>query len=272
MTAVALFLALLATALTNIAYQREHDAAALLPALSLRRPLWSARVLLADRRWLLGFALESGGFLLYVAALALASLALVQSMGAGGIGVLAFVSARVARRRLSRRELNGVLLSVAGLLTLAISLAGGSAEGGNGSTFAIAVWLGASAAVALAMLAFASRAIGSAAASGLAGGLFFSIGDISTKVATQGGLRIAFACTLVLGYTVGTMLLQVGYQVGGALVVAGLATLLTNAVPIAAGTLVLHEPVPAGVFGGLRVFAFAAVTAGAVLLARPQAA
>jgi hypothetical protein len=266
MTAVALFLALLATALTNIAYQREHDAAALLPALSLRRPLWSARVLLADRRWLLGFAMESGGFLLYVAALAL-----VQSLGAGGIGVLALVSARVARRRLTRRELNGVLLSVAGLLTLAISLAGGSAEGGNGSTFAIVVWLGASAAVALAMLAFASRAIGSAAASGLAGGLFFSIGDISTKVATQGGLRIAFACTLVVGYTVGTMLLQVGYQVGGALVVAGLATLLTNAVPIAAGTLVLHEPVPAGVFGGLRVFAFAAVTAGAVLLARPQA-
>jgi hypothetical protein len=52
--------------------------------------------------------------------------------------------------------------------------------------------------------------------------------------------------------------------------VAGLATLLTNAVPIAAGTIVLHEPVPSGVFGALRILAFAAVTAGAILLAAPD--
>ena len=51
--------------------------------------------------------------------------------------------------------------------------------------------------------------------------------------------------------------------------VAGLATLLTNAIPIAAGTIVLDEPVPSGVYGGLRILAFAAVTIGAILLARP---
>jgi len=41
---------------------------------------------------------------------------------------------------------------------------------------------------------------------------------------------------------------------------------LTNALPIAAGTIVLHEPVPSGAFGAVRVLAFAAVTAGAFLL------
>ena len=123
-TAIALLLALVSTTLTNIAYLREHDAAAALPVLSLRRPLQSARILLSDRSWLLGFAMESGGFLLYAAALALASLALVQSVVAGGIGVLAYVSARVARRRLSRHELSGVLLSVLGLTALGVSLAG----------------------------------------------------------------------------------------------------------------------------------------------------
>jgi hypothetical protein len=46
--------------------------------------------------------------------------------------------------------------------------------------------------------------------------------------------------------------------------------LLTNALPIAAGSIVLAEPVPSGAFGGLRVLAFAAVTAGAFLLARPE--
>jgi len=44
--------------LTNLAYLREHEAAAHLPVLSLRRPLLSARLLLEDRSWLLGFGME----------------------------------------------------------------------------------------------------------------------------------------------------------------------------------------------------------------------
>jgi hypothetical protein len=269
-TAIALVLALASTTLQNVAYLREHDAAAGLPVLSMRRPLHSVRLLLGDRSWLVGFAIESAGFLLYAAALGLASLALVQSISAGGIGVLAYISAQMSRRRLGRRELTGVIVSVLGLLALGVSLAGGSGEGGNGSTAAILVWLGATGALALLVLMVGSGLLGVAAANGVAGGLFFSIGDISTKIATQGGVRIAFLITLILGYTLGTALLQIGYQAGGALTVAGLATLLTNALPIAAGTIVLDEPVPSGAFGGLRVLAFAAVTAGAFLLARPD--
>ena len=269
-TAVAIVLALLSTTLTNLAYLREHEAAAALPVLSMRRPVHSVQLLLSDRSWLLGFALESTGFLLYAAALALASLSLVQSINAGGIGVLAYVSAHLSRRRLSRRELVGVLVSFLGLLALAVSLVGGSGEGGRGPTAAVLLWLGASGAVALLVLLVGRAFLGLAVAAGVAGGLFFAIGDISTKLVTEGGARIGFLLTLVLGYTLGTVLLQLGYQAGGALMVAGLATLLTNAIPIAAGTIVLDEPVPGGAFGGLRVLAFAAVTAGAFLLARPE--
>ena len=238
-TAIALGLALVSTTLTNVAYLRQHDAAAQLPVLCMRRPLQSARILLMDRSWMLGFAMETAGFLLYATALALASLALVQSVAAGGIGVLAYVSARIAGRRLSRRELNGVLVSIVGLVALAVSLAGGSGEGGNGAATEILLWLSVTAAVGLALLAVARRLDAVAVCYGLAGGLFFSLGDVSTKVATQGGARIAFVVPLVLGYTMGTALLQVGYQAGEALTVAGLAVLLTNAVPIAAGTIVL---------------------------------
>jgi hypothetical protein len=267
-SAVGLGLAAISTTLTNLAYLREHDAAAQLPALALRRPLQSARLLLEDRSWMLGFAMESAGFLLYAAALGLASLALVQSIAAGGIGVLAFASARMAGRRLSRRELIGVLVSVIGLVALAVSLAGGTDENGRGSIGPILLWLGITAAVALVMLG--SGRLGVAVANGAAAGLFFSIGDISTKLVTQGGARIAFLVTLIVGYTLGTALLQLGYQAGGALMVAGIATLLTNALPIAAGTVVLDEPVPSGVLGGVRVLAFVAVVLGAVLLARPE--
>jgi hypothetical protein len=270
-TATALVLALASATLTNVAYLRQHDAAAALPALSLRRPLHSARVLLTDRSWLFGFGLESAGFALYVLALALAPLALVQSILAGGIGILAFASARIGRRRLGGYELIGVFVSMLGLLALAVSLAGGgTGEGTGGSTRTILIWFAATGAVAVVALVLGRRFGALAVAEGIAGGLLFSIGDISVKVATQGGARTAFAFTVVAGYVLGTAFLQLGYQKGAALTVAGIATLLTNALPIAAGTLVLGEPVPSGFFGALRVLAFAAVTAGAVLLARPE--
>ena len=269
-TVIALGLALASTVLINLAYLREHDAAAALPVLTIRRPVQSARALLTDRSWLLGFGMETAGFLLYVAALSLASLALVQSVAAGGIGLLAYVSSRVAGRRLGRRERNGVVLSILGLAALGVSLVGGSGEGGNGSTVVIILWLVVVAAAAVFVVTLGRRMLGVAVVEGIAGGLFFSLGDVSTKVATQGGVRLVFVIPLILGYTLGTWLLQLGYQRGGALTVAGLATLLTNAVPIAAGTIVLDEPVPAGTYGALRILAFAAVTIGAILLARPE--
>jgi hypothetical protein len=108
-------------------------------------------------------------------------------------------------------------------------------------------------------------------ADGIASGLFFAAGDICTKVTTEGGGRLLFVIPLIVGYLLGTSLLQIGYQSGAALTVAGLATLFTNAIPIAAGTVVLHEEVSTGTLGAVRIVAFAAVTVGAILLAKPEA-
>jgi drug/metabolite transporter (DMT)-like permease len=269
-TIAGLVLAFASAVVINLAYLREHEAVAVLPVLSMRRPVHSIAVLLGDRSWLLGFAMESGGFLLYVAALALAPLSLVQSISAGGIGVLAFASARFAGRRLMRVEIVGVLLSVLGLVLLAVSLVGGKAKQGGGEIGPILLWLGVTAAVAVVFVIVGRRRWGAAVANGVAGGLFFSIGDISTKLVTQGGARLGFVVLLLLGYFLGTALLQIGYQAGAALTVAGLATLVTNALPIAAGTVVLDEPVPHGWHGVVRIIAFASVVTGAVLLARLQ--
>jgi hypothetical protein len=236
----------------------------------MRRPLHSFWLLLNDRSWFLGFAIETVGFLLYAAALALGSLALVQCVGAGGIGVLSFVSARISHRRLDARDRAGVVLSGLGLVALGLSLIGGSAGSGRGTISGIVLWLGATALVAVGVLALGRRHGGGAIAYAVAGGLCFSIGDLSTKIATEGGARIAFAASLIVGYTAGTVLLQRGYQVGGALTVAGLATLLTNALPIAAGTVILDEPVPHGAFGALRLVAFLSVTVGGLLLAHER--
>jgi hypothetical protein len=270
-TIIGLLLALGSTVLISLSYLREHDAAAGLPTLSLRRPRHSVKLLFGSRAWLLGFAMESVGFGLYVTALTLAPLALVQSVAAGGVGILAVATARLAHRRLKRHELAGAAVAVVGLGLLAVSLSGGDARDAKGALGSIILWLAITAGVAAFFFASDRTSLQRGVGAGVAGGLFFAVGDISTKVATQGGGRLLFIIPLVAGYLLGTALVQIGYQSGAALTVAGLATLFTNAVPIAAGTVVLKEEVPSGALGVLRILAFAAVTAGAVALARPDA-
>ena len=87
-------------------------------------------------------------------------------------------------------------------------------------------------------------------------------------MAVSGGLEnAAFLVCLIVFYGSGSAVLQAAFQHGGALTTAGLSTLMTNALPIAAGMVLFHEPLPSGLIGAVRVAAFAAVVAGAVLLA-----
>jgi hypothetical protein len=50
------------------------------------------------------------------------------------------------------------------------------------------------------------------------------------------------------------------------LTTAGIATLLTNALPIVAGMTIFGEPLPDGWLGAVRIAAFACVVVGAVFL------
>jgi hypothetical protein len=85
---IGLTVAFASALVTNMAYSLEHDAASALPLLSPRRPFRSAKFLLRDRRWLAAFGAETAGSLMYVAALQLAPLSLVQAVAASGVAVL----------------------------------------------------------------------------------------------------------------------------------------------------------------------------------------
>jgi hypothetical protein len=260
-------LTLVSTCAISGGYLLEHRAASRLPSLSPRRPLRSVRLLLGSCGWLQGFSLETGGFAVYVLALALAPLALVQAVAAGGIGVLALLVARIGGVRLDRRERSGVAIAIAGLVLLAISLAGGSDEGVSGSWIAIGIWLAASVGAAVAAATAGARPLPGGAAFGLAAGVLFAAGDITTKAAVAGGSHLLVAPAVIGFYGAGTLVLQSGFQRGRPLTTAGIATLATNAVPIAAAMTLFEEPLPSGALGVVRVLAFACVVAGAVALA-----
>ncbi|HXK23310.1 MAG TPA: hypothetical protein VMS55_11605 [Myxococcota bacterium] len=266
--ALALVLTIISACGLNLGYLLQHEVASSLPPLSLRRPIASLRSLLVARRWLLGFGIQVGGFVLYVVALALAPLSLVQATAAGGIGILAIMVSRITHVPLTRLEQVGAAVSVVGLALLGLSLFSTHGEGSGASYASVGVWLAASAVGAGLCVTLLARGIGRGPAWGIASGILFAAGDVATKMAVSGRLEnVAFLVCLIVFYSAGTAVLQAAFQRGGALTTAGLSTLLTNALPIAAGMVLFHDPLPSGWIGAVRVAAFAAVVVGAVLLA-----
>ena len=254
----------------NWAYTKEHEAAAALPPLTARRPLRSLGLLLRSRGWLIGFGTETGAWLVYVAALALAPLSLVQAVSASGIAVLAFLGVRGHPSRLSIRERFAVGIALLGLVLLSLSLVGAKPASHAPHGAGVVVWLAAAAGIAIALTAVRIP-LSRAAALGLAAGLLFSDGDISAKLVSIGGIWLVALVPLVACYAAGTSVLQAAFQHGSALTAAGIATLVTNAVPIAAGFVLFDEALPRGARGGLQIAAFASIVASAGLLGSPVA-
>jgi hypothetical protein len=262
-----LLLALASTAALNWGFFTQHGAAEAMPPLSARRPISSLRLLASSRRWLAGFLVGLSGWALYIAALKLAPLSLVQAVSAGGLGLLALLQWRSSGRVV---EWRAVVVAVGGLVLLAVSLAAGTTAGTAPKAGSIVLWLAVLAVLAAAAAASARLGVPAAAALGAAAGILYATGDVATKeaVVTAGVLLVP---VVLAAHGLAFVSLQLGFQRGGVLVTVGLATLLTNALPIAAGTALFHESLPAGAAGGLRIAAFALVTLGAAMLARPPA-
>ena len=270
--AIGLVLALGSAAAINWGYLAQHDAASSLPPLTLRHPVRSLLSLFSNLRWLAGFLAGIGGWALYVAALAIAPLSLVQAASAGGIGMLALLVHRGAGAGLQRREWRAVWLSIVGLLLLAASLAGGTTAGGVTSMAEVGAWIVCSLLLAGIAVGPGSALLAGGAGLGIAAGVLYAAGDVGTKAAVQGHSFLLFVPVVLACHGLAFVALQLGFQRGSALATAGVATLLTNALPIGAGIALFHESLPGGIFGVLRLVAFACVVAGAALLARPDPA
>jgi len=264
--AAGLLLALGSAVALNWGWVAQHTAASALPALTLRHPIASLWLLFRDLRWLTGFLVGLGGWALYIGALALAPLSLVQAVAAGGIGILALFAHR-AGAPLSQRDRVAVVLSTGGLLLLAVSLAGGTSAGRPAHVAAIAGWLLASVAVSL-LGVLGGAALAPGAGLGLAAGVLYAAGDVSTKAVFAGGVWLVLVPVILATHGAAFAALQFGFQRGRALATAGTSTLLTNALPIVAGLVVFHEHLPGGVYSLLRITSFVAVVVGAALLAR----
>jgi len=162
------------------------------------------------------------------------------------------------------------VLALAGLILLALSLLGSTASDRRPPLIGIIIWLAACGGGA-AMLIAARTRFARAATLGMAAGLLFADGDISAKLVGYGGLWLLAIFPLIVGYGVGTSVLQSAYQRGDALTAAGMATMVTNAIPIAAGFVLFGEVLPRGVRAVAQIAALACLVLSAVALGHPTA-
>jgi hypothetical protein len=267
-----LILALVTAAAFNWSWVAQHSITSHLPKLSVRHPLRSLGILFGHRRWLFAFMVGVAGWALYILALRLAPLSLVQTVSAGGLALLAVLAQRAEGTRLPRREWMGVWLAVAGLVFLSVSLAGGSSSSATGSWVAVAAWFLVSLVGVGIAIGPGARYLAPGAGFGLAAGLAYAAADVGTKAAVQGGWLLAFGLPVWGCHVLAFTLIQLAFQRGRALATAGLSSFCTNALPIAAGVTIYHESTPPGVLGALRFVAFGCVVVGAAVVARGERA
>jgi hypothetical protein len=258
--ALGLVLSVVSSVAINGGYALQHEWASALPPLSLRRPVRSLLSLFRGGRWSLGFFGGIAGWVLYVVALRIAPISLVQAASAGGIGVLA-----IGAGRLRPAERVGIGAALTGLLLLGLSV-GTHPASSRGSATAIAAWMVASVAVA----AVVARVLPAGVGLGTASGVLYAAGDVGTKAAVVGGARLLFIPGLLACHALAFVCMQLAFQRGGRLSTAGLAVLWMNALPILAGTVLLGETLPEGWRGAARLGAFGFVLLGAVALSRRE--
>jgi hypothetical protein len=268
--AAGLLLALASTTALNYGFYLQHAASGTLPALSLRHPVASLSALFTSGRWLVGFVGGLAGWALYIVALDLAPISLVQATSAGGIGLLA-VAVRAGGTRLAARDRAAVAASVGGLLMLGLSLPAGTGNAAAVGWGPPLGWILASMLAAAVAVAPGAAVLRPGAGLAVAAGLLYAAGDVSTKAAVSGiSPVLAFALLLPACHGLAFICLQLSFQRGAALATAGVSSLLTNLLPILAGLTIFAEHMPGGLPGVLRGAGFAGAVLGAALLARPD--
>lgn len=222
----------------------------------LRENVRSFSRLLRNRAWLVGSieSLLAGG--LHVVALALAPITLVQPIGVLAVPVTVVASAVKARRRPSRTQVLGSVLSVVGVVVLTLLLLSpdiNPIDVPAWTTLAVTVAAATGATVLAAVLTRRSPrlvrcvtlAAAAAALFGLNSILIRTIGHVVASTGLTSNLPVVGTAVagIVVALSVGLWAMQTAYLSGAPHVVICCLTLLDPLLAVAGGNLLLHDGV-----------------------------
>jgi drug/metabolite transporter (DMT)-like permease len=244
-----LLLAALSAVLYGAGVAVEHRQAARTPTGAPGRP-WLLALLARQPLWLIGAALEAGGFAMHAAALSSGSLLAVQMILGCSLLVSVSLSSVLARRPLPRRCWPAIFAIVASV-GVSVALLGPDGHSGDHSSGQAA-----SAALVTGLITVPIAAVGLLATGRRARPLLLAVaaGMADTCVAV---LTMAFAHTfghglsavaaswplyaLIVGGLGSLALTQAAYQTDAPLITLPIISALTPLASLAVGILVLHE-------------------------------
>jgi len=204
---IGLGLALSASLAQGSGYLCQQLDASERPPVSVRRPLRTLASMLRSPWWRVGLLLGVTGFLLHLAALALAPISLVQAFVAGGLALVVPMAARVFHHRLTRAERRAVPLMAVSLAALAIGIADPTRHL-HFDAASLGIYLGGLMVIAT-LLATAVEGRLRHPALGLAAGLFYGALDGSTKgladLARSGGAAAVLGSPFLIVAAVGAV-------------------------------------------------------------------
>lgn len=281
---LAVGLAALGALLFGLAAVRQHGAVRAVvggPAATRPAGLGSVLRLVRSPRWLLGAGQAGLGGALHMTALTLAPITLVQPVGVLAVPVAVVRSALVQRRRPTRTQVLGTVLSTTGVLALTVVLLRAATRAAvlppwsTAATTVAVVVLGALALVLLlgrvpAAVRGVGRSVVAAVLFGLGSALVRVLGQVVTTAPRHPSeLVLAAALGLALALPLGVWSMQSAYVVSAPQVVVCCLTLLDPVAAIVVGRVLLGD---GAAVGGTALLAALAcglcAAAGVVLLAR----
>lgn len=274
-------LALLCAVATQLGFLCKHRGAAGAPLVELKRPVASAKALLASKWFAIGMLIAIGAWVLHVGALALAPLSTVQVALSTGVVILAVLGDRLFGHSVGPRQWIGVAMTAAGLVMLVLTM---PSPGNDHGTFAVPGLLVFEAtALAVGLLLIQAPRIGApahhhGALLGAAAGVLFGVGDVALKALTgaaSGGaaallvspwLPIAIAAA-ALAFLASAR----GFQEGEAVPVIATTSTAANLTCIVGGILVFGDALAGGILLVVQISAFALVAFAALVTPTGQA-
>ena len=256
---------------------RQRGAAAA-PDVDIRRPVRSVVCLFRSKWWTIGYIAAFAAWLLHIGALAITPLSIVQASLATGFVFLGVLADRFFGFDLRKREWAGVILASAGLAFLALSAGdvhGSQSRWGLPSmlSFEVAmVGIGALLIISARQEQVARDRTGVLLGAGA--GVLFTVTHVALKGLTHqfdGPLALVSVWTpiVVAGGVIAFFASARSLQIGPAVPVIAVTSIVGNATAIAAGVVVFGDPLGEGAMVVARVLAFVMVVVVAALLPGP---
>ncbi|MEA2299305.1 MAG: hypothetical protein QOF77_2241 [Solirubrobacteraceae bacterium] len=272
-----LILALTSALGTNLSFLFKQRGAVLAPSIQVRHPARSAIDLFRSPWFALGWMVALLAWILHVGALSLAPLSTVQAILSGGLVFLAVLAERFFGFRLGRRQWAGVTVTAAGLAVIGLTTTAAGPE--HASLAALIAIEGAILAAGVFLVRLSTSVHLHDRPESLllaaAAGALFGVSDVAVKYLTSAhgpffGLLSPWTLTALVSFVISFYASARSLQLGSAVEVIAITSVVANLVAIIGGILVFGESVGSGTLAVIgRTLAFVSVIAGAALMPAP---